>query len=270
MASILDRTDELIDDWLGLEFQAQGALYKCKQAWIDCSEMQPSGGCDFVRSFIQAVDENCRNRTRPQDPSKQNWRFEPRPNIAPHNRSVEKRLEKNLVRGAPSSLANQIPVASGVCSDDEGKRAIDLAQRRRPNEYTFFELKVPSNKSNPVHAAMELLGYGACYVAARLNMSQPCYERAWYGKKELLAATVVHLRVLAPLEFYLDGGRCRSLLGLQTAIDSGLWCVKDFVGSLRMDFAFEAFPEDFAASSDPAVLRDCLCRRVPAYPPAAP
>ena len=35
-----------------------------------------------------------------------------------------------------------------------------------------------------------------------------------------------------------------------------------------MDFAFEAFPENFNLESDPAILRDCLCRRVPAYPEA--
>ncbi len=52
------------------------------------------------------------------------------------------RLERNLISGAPPSLANQIPVASGVCSSGERKRAIDLAEMCGPSEYTFFELKV--------------------------------------------------------------------------------------------------------------------------------
>ncbi len=173
-------------------------------------------------------------------------------------------LERNLIRDAPSSLANQIPVASGVCSSRERRRAIDLVELCRPSEYTFFELKV--NATYPLHAAMELLGYGACYVAARRNILSLQYNT---NEKPLLEATIVHLRVLAPLHYYRVGQpNCPSLIWLQDAINAGLQCVEEFVESLQMDFRFDAFPIDFVLKSDPAVSRDCLGRRVPAYPPA--
>ncbi len=115
---------------------------------------------------------------------------------------------------------------------------------------------------------MELLGYGACYVAARCNMADLGYNA---HDKPLLAATVVHLRVLAPCAYYLGVNHNRpNLLWLQEKINAGLQCVEEFVESLQMDFGFEAFPEDFDLNTEPAILRDCLCRRVPAYPPAAP
>ena len=137
--------------------------------------------------------------------------------LAPRNLSKEVCLERDLVRCAPNSLANQIPVASGVCSSGRCKRAIDLAVKSGPSEYALFELKVCSN--NPVHAAMELLGYAACYIAARRNISALGYN---VNAKPLLAATVVHFRVLAPLCFYRGDLNWRCLRWLETAIDTGL------------------------------------------------
>jgi hypothetical protein len=265
MPSILDGTHDLIDDWLDLHFEAQRPLYRHREAWIVCSTMDPVDGCVFVRSFLCFVDKNCRDRLRTKPASVQKWRFKQFPNCASKNTSSEMILERKLVDGALDSLANQIPVASGVCSQYERKRAIDLAKRCGPSEYTFFELKV--NTNTPLFAAMELLGYAACYVAARRNMVLLGYPA---DQKPLLAATVIHLRVLAPLAYYGDGGNPRSLLWLQTAINSGLQCVNKFVEGLQMDFEFEAFPADFTLNSDPATLRDCLCRRVPAYLSAVP
>jgi hypothetical protein len=267
--SVFDGTNQLIDEWLGLTFKAATRpLYRHKQAWLDCSALERLDGCCFVRSFLCTVDKNCRSRQRKVPASKKNWRFERRTNIDLDNQSEEMCLERALVRDAPPSLANAIPVASGVCTDGERRRAIDLAQRHGPGEYTFFELKVRAN--NPLYAAMELLGYGACYVAARCNMSELGYKEAEDGRKELLGATVIHLRVLAPLSYYYDGGKLLNVLWLQSALNDGLRCVGDFLDSLQMDFAFEAFPEDFALNAEPANLRDCFCRRVPVYPLAAP
>ncbi len=265
MASIFDGTDALIDDWLGLRFKAKPPLYEKTTAWKKCSASETRDGCVFVRSFLCIVDKNCRDRRLPGPASKKNWRFQHAPNFVSAN-TGETPLERKLVRGAPNSLANQIPVASGVCSADERRNTIDLAEQCGPNEYTFFELKVGSD--TPLYAAMELLGYAACYIAARRKMADLGYNAP---EKQLLAATVVHLRVLAPQNYYRVGQRGYPCLRwLQAKINTGLACVHEYVEGLHMDFGFEAFPENFALESDSDTLRECLRRRVSAYPPAVP
>ena len=112
----------------------------------------------------------------------------------------EREMIKSLKSGERGRWANQIPVASGVMGPDKDKTmAIDLAHRcqghRHKRGYTLIELKIESN--TPLYAAFEILLYGRLLTFSRSGKLR-------YGivGRPILVADYIHLRVLAPLEYY--------------------------------------------------------------------
>jgi hypothetical protein len=194
----------------------------------------------LLRAMIQQIEANWAvspRRLKGQRPSPQNWRFRPMPEIAAHNQSPEKTLEKAIVNTASDARwANQVPTASGLYEGHRDRhRNIDLVRRIVPGEYDFVELKVGSD--TPTYAAMEVLQYAALYTFARRHYSEP--ERTQH---ELLQAHTIHLRVLAPRPFY----RKESVAALAFSITEGLaaFCATEAL-VWKMDFAFLAFPTSF-------------------------
>jgi hypothetical protein len=161
-----------------------------------------------------------------------------------------------------------IPVASGVLPDvDEGGRRIDLACRCANGDYEFLELKLGRHCDTPLHAAVELLGYGLIYLFSREHGNRLGYDPL----NPLLTATRIRLRVVAPFESYLPG----SLFAFEVEVNRGLRDLVSarFPGRLVMDFRFERLPADFDWRPGAGSAAVALARRTPAYgctPPAGP
>ena len=189
--------------------------------------------------------------------SKQLWRWKPNPNCSEkRTEKSEVRLERAIIGLASEGClkfedcdwANQMPTSSGLSptipgtrSNKNGPRNIDLIRRRSPTEYDFIELKIADK--HPLYAAMEILCYAMLYIFCREKKATLQIENA--NNRNLLCANTVHLRVLAPVEFYQ---RCRVewLSELETVFNRG---IAQFAASkesgLKMDFRFDQFPSGF-------------------------
>lgn len=249
---ILAGTGQLVDNWLRVPDIGTAPHYRHKTAAqrLSGKAVSVADTTEFLERAYMLIDNNWQaaQAINPRKPSKQNWRFTARPDIAPQNSSPEVVLERAIVRHAPGEWANQIPTSSGMVGSSADKiRNIDLALRHGPTEYTFFELKVASN--TPVFAAVEILLYWLLYLWSRAEA-----KRIGYGEKriELFAATRIDLRTLAPMEYY-DGIDLRLL---ELSIDEG---IRKFVGtkigrSLKISFMFEALGQ-YAAATDVETVR---------------
>ena len=186
-------------------------------------------------------------------PSKENWRLERKLDIASHNESLEKTLEKTIAQFA--DWYNQIPTASGLYDQHSDKhRNIDLVHQLSPARYEFIELKV--NSDTPMQAAMELLQYAVLYVFARLH-----YTEAEKQAKELLGATRVYLHVLAPPGYYQRHGHLQELA---TRFNIGISAFSETARvGCQMDFAFWTFPKDFVWPCGKDDLRSAMSRIAP-------
>ncbi len=201
-------------------------------------------GQDHYDFGLQAIyknltDEFVRQGKQCVSYSQQNWRWEPKPELHPKNDSMEKTLEKMVVRHPKNKhWTNQVPVASGVFSERaDGHRAIDLVCRLNEGSYEFVELKTGSD--NPVYAAYEILLYGALYVFYREN-AVPCIKKD--SEKEILKAKSVMLIVAAPNSYY-DGyshlNKLQKLLSEELSNWSG-----GMVDGLEMGFRFDCFDHE--------------------------
>lgn len=188
--------------------------------------------------------------------SRQNWRWTLQPQISAANRSPEVVLERAIaaacVAHQRSDWANQIPVASGlIAGAADGRRAIDLAQRRDDRHYELIELKVASD--TPLYAAVELLGYASLLLLAR--QAPPEHAPA------LLAADRVDLRVLAPAAFYAPF----QLEKLARSIDAGIRRLGN-ENDVALNFGFDVLPERLADEpASNALILDHLAERQPLH-----
>ena len=176
----------------------------------------------------------------------ENWRWQKKPYIADDNDSAEKRFEKAVALRCPDWV-NMVPVASGVLPDaDEGGRRIDLAHQCGQGWFEFVELKAGVNCDWPLHAAIEILGYGLIYLFSRCNQNALGYPE----NNALLTARRIDLKVLAPFESYRPG----SLAGFEREIRKGLQALE--IEGLKMDFCFEQFPPgaEVVDESAPALI----------------
>src|SRR5262249_9084564 len=151
----------------------------------------------------------------------------------------EKQFEKAVAAQSPEWV-NMIPVASGVLPDvDEGGRRIDLARYCAKGDYEFVELKLGRHCDTPLHAAIELLGYGLIYLFSREHGDRLGYD----PHNPLLTATRIGLSVVAPAACYGEG----SLLAFEDEVNRELMdlVTARFPGRLVMDFCFERLPADF-------------------------
>jgi len=136
--------------------------------------------------------------------------------------------------GTIAAWANQIPVASGLLGPHADKRrAVDLAHRcqshRSQRCYVLIELKERSD--TPLYAAFEILRYGLLYVFSRRRIKDLQYDAT---EQPLLRAERIHLRVLAPHEYY----KCCKLDWLEKDLSQAIGCLACKKADVGMDFSF--------------------------------
>ncbi len=169
--------------------------------------------------------------------SQENWRFRKQLGDSPHNPSPEVTLERAIVRAMGDDWCNQVPAASGLWNAVADKRrAVDLVCRVEGQSFELIELKVESD--TPLRAAVEIVQYGLLYALARDR-----YPDTVQAGKDLLHATAVHLRVLAPADYYAP----YALGWLEHDFNIGLrtLAAERFGEPLLASFSFHAFPSGF-------------------------
>jgi hypothetical protein len=236
-SSILAGVDDLVDEALGVSQIGQTAPhYRHLRAYRAVAAGPRIDGSLMISGMYRTITANwpgsrCRGG--------QNWRWEKQTYISDANESIEKQFEKAIAAQCPEWV-NMIPVASGVLPDmDEGGRRIDLARCCAKGDYEFLELKLGQHCDTPLHAAIELLGYGLIYLFSR----EHCDRLGYDPHNPLLTATRIGLRVVAPAASYGEG----SLLPFEDEVNRGLMDLVTvrFPGRPVMDFSFEHLPADF-------------------------
>jgi len=244
---ILDGVYDIIDQTLGLEFIGKVGKkphYKHRESCRKLSEFPPSNFNveALIKKIYQKVEQNWNDRSYKKDPSEKNWSFPKHRRISSKNKSSEVMLERKIVK--IPQWANQVPAASGLVNERlDKRRAVDLVRQCQDGSYELVELKVKSD--TPLYAAMEILQYGVLYIFSRAKREVFRYTKE---QNPLLWATAVHLKVLAPCEYYKG---CK-LDWFEDEINSGL---KRYIAEptfdFQMDFKFEAFPPSFSLKPFP-------------------
>lgn len=250
---ILEGVDRLIDGHLFFDDRFDGYSYKHKRSCTVLSKAQPESfnGAVLISDIYACIEGNLRLRLeclRPEErtPSSANWMIRSgtaasgiQPN--PGNTSAEVTLERAIAQRWSERWTYQMPTASGLFgSRSDKRRAIDLVCSHGNNCFDFVELKISSN--TPLHAAMEILGYGLVYLASRKDSAQ----NLQYGSGAsipLMSASTISLVVLAPSKFYEQF----KLDWLERGLNDGLkeLLTKQGMPKLVMKFCFERFADDF-------------------------
>jgi len=241
--SILDGVYLAIDRWLNIDGIGQPPHHRHRLAWqqIGGKPMGSIDGYQLITELLGIIERNWLDARTGygKDPSTENWRLVPLPEISKKNTSLEVTLERAMVDLSPADWANQVPTSSGLCGSTQDKRrAIDLVYKNGLKEYTFFELKIASD--TPLFAAMEILIYGILYMFTRQHIDELGYDN---GEKVLLQAQTIHLRTLAPRKYY----RKVDLTWLDKAINAGLtkYLSEQTEIPLKMDFGFITITDEF-------------------------
>lgn len=237
---ILTGVDEIIEFRLDIPgIGSRPPRYRNRKVARELSARRSAlGAAELVDEIFDQIHSNWRSFAGDRQPSLENWRFEKQLHIAPGNESREKTLEKAIARAAGEAWVNQVPTASGLVSASvDRSRNLDLVYRSAPARFEFIELKVESD--NPLYAAMEILKSGVLYIFARSSFSSTAQ-----GSSPILNAKTVHLRVLAPSNYYrgyrFDWLETALTIGLQNAITKRV-----LNPPCTMDFMFNAFPSSF-------------------------
>jgi len=238
---ILEGVGEIIDEAFSLNDCKIGKsphyrhIKSCKR--ISVNPVQKFDGEKLCTSILKKIKSN---RVETRSPSLENWRVESQKYIHSGNGSPEVKLERAIVNLPDNNKwINAVPTSSGLVNGRaDKKRNIDLIYDCGEKSFEFIELKVESN--TPLYAAMEILQYGILYVFTRVNKQLSSAAKS----DKLLTAETIHLRVLAPSNYYKD----YELGWLELKICNGL---TSFLNNLKldtqwqMDFRFDAFPSNF-------------------------
>ena len=253
---ILHDVEKFIDEALHIQDIGGRPHYRHKAAYdrLSLSFLASLDVCDLLHKIYRQIETNWKARTYRNNPSKENWRFKPQPKISPHNKGLEIKLQKAIIRirkNASSRDAtnwvNHIPTASGLWDHKCDKhRAIDLVHllpgKSRYDEAEFIELKVDRNSGHPLHAAIEVLLYGVLYIFSRRHFKDLQYD----GENQpLLQAKTIHLVVLAPFTKYYADCKLDCLEMLENKIMGGVERFVQASEGYKMDFQFQAFPLRF-------------------------
>lgn len=230
--SILAGVDNLIDEALGLKDERFKYQHPKRSQLFSVGKKLDLDGKALIERILDQVKSNWhKGKSRSNN---QNWRWRKNPEIDKKNTSQEVVLERWIVRTTGADWVNQVPVASGLTRSAGGRRAVDLVHQCRDGWYELIELKVDQGGGTPLFAAMEILQYGVIYIFSRENALTLGYREA---NKGLLGASGIHLKVLAPANYY-EG--C-DLSWLEKSINSGL---DNFLtqrkAGFKMDFKFES------------------------------
>jgi len=229
--SLLAGVDAIVDRHLRIEDIGQPPHYRHLKAYRRVTSNWQFDGASMLREAYARIVSNwpgtrCRGH--------ENWRWEKKTYIADYNDSPEKRFEKTVAIQCPDWV-NMVPVASGVLPDvEEGGRRIDLAHRCGPAWFEFVELKLGEHCNTPLHAAIEILGYGLVYLFSRRNRNALGYDEP----NALLSAQRIDLKALTPYEAYCPG----SLAVFEREIRRGLEALVVKGEGVEMTFQFEQFP----------------------------
>jgi len=154
----------------------------------------------------------------------------------PTNQSHETTFEKAIAKELDPDLVNQTPTSSGLVRPHSDKKSNFDLVLRSGDSYSFIELKIDAD--TPLKAALQSLRYGLVYVFTRLHQSElACTALA----KPLLAASSVHIEVLAPEEYYSPYGTW--LCVLERTLSEGLLAFREQVPTLSITFAFKVFSQ---------------------------
>lgn len=244
--SILGCVDDIIDKRLRLKVIGKPPQYRHKESCQKLLEPLVDLGMEtLIDEIYKKIGNNWDNSTYHKK-SEQNWRFVKQRKIDKGNDSSEVKLEREIVNIPPElwpeaeDWVNQVPTASGLVDPNaDGSRRIDLVHKCGDKEYEFIELKVGSD--TPLYAAMEILKYGILYIFSREHEGASEYVNK---ESDLLQATNIHLKVLAPANYY----ESYNLSWLEKSIDRGL---ASFLSkfSFKMDFKFETLALTLTRSS---------------------
>ena len=186
--------------------------------------------------------------------SSENWRWYANSDYdRAKNRSLETIVEREIIglTKALGTWANQVPVNSGISEGNNQPSHIDLVHRTSERSFELIELKIDSN--DPYEATLQILRYGLTY---KLFRRVPTLLRSTQDSltKKLFEASHIHLRVLAPAQYYRRG----NLETIEPAMCEGFeHLLKD--EKWKMDFAFLQFPDWFQPNSgESAELRQTL------------
>jgi hypothetical protein len=229
---MLAGTKELIDAALGLDVD-----FDTRTAALQLSESPVSLNAAILLDRL--YERIVRNWDRSECRSTQLWRSFAKTDIAAHNASPEKTLEKAIAEWAPGWF-NQIPAASGLLIGvEERHRNVDLGHFVAPGHLELIELKAGPHADTPLRAAFEIAGYGLLYCFARAHSVQLGLPR----DNRVLNASRIDLKVLAPRGVYA-GYRFK---WLEMSLNAGFqqFSIRRFTGALEMSFRFESFADDF-------------------------
>ncbi len=264
--SIIDGVDGIIDE--GLNVTDNGTSTPHFKHPSSCSIAKNHGKFDANEVVSRIYEQLVTNLKDPDNefhrkgPSKENWRFEKKPEM-PHNpksKREEMELEKTIVKFP--DWVNQVPTSLHLISSSRSNPRIDLVHRLgiRKEAYEFIELKVGSD--TPMYAAFQIVISGLIYL-----MSRKFYTSEYIDSKEILKARKVHLQTLAPHGYYSG----YSLSWLENELNRGL---KAFVSgkfnNIEIDFTFTSFPESFVwpckdKDKDNELLVEALENRISVY-----
>lgn len=218
--------------------------------------LQIPAGIDIASIVHEVIAANwsAGGASENKDRSRQNWRWTLQPQIGGANRSPEVVLERAIASACATAgrtdWANQIPVASGLIKGaSDGRRAVDLAQRKDDGSYELIELKIASD--TPLYAAIELLGYACLWLLARRDPPAT--------NSPLLAAERIDLRVLAPSAFYAPF----DVQALERAVHDGV-CSPSAAEGVQLSFAFDVLRSTVTRTPMPTgdmLLNELACRR---------
>jgi hypothetical protein len=219
-------------------------------------------GSDLVGILYRTIASNYAQAgaSANKERSRANWRWcSLQAQIGPGNRNPEVVLERAIAaacrRAGRRDWANQIPVASGLINGPSGGRcAIDLVTQRGKRHFEFIELKIESN--TPLYAAIEIIRYTCLWLLARADPpSRP---------SELLEATRVDLRVLAPASYYAPF----KLQHLGVFLNHHLNALGQAHG-VTLTFDFDVLPDQLATPApwEDEELLSLLASRCPLFDP---
>lgn len=172
-----------------------------------------------------------------------NWVLRRKSEINPKDISKERLLEKRIIAVHPEEEGwwNQLSTSSGLIGKKaDGRRAVDLVRQTGESEFELIELKYDSD--TPLFASVELLRYAFIYLFSRNQAGKLGYNP---DDHPVLFAKTIHLRVLAPFNYFPRQDPKGATASLNKAFNSVVGSESKRCGDLKMDFDMMSFPQTF-------------------------
>lgn len=263
--SILRGADKIVDHFFGVEEAGKSTRYGTRKTYLNRKLESLTGDSASMLSAVYSQIEvnwytRCYNRKKG---SSQNWRCQGAVHYNEGRKGQEVILEREIVKAMTDrTWYNNVPTSSGLCSPAYDKaRNIDLVLADFPSACTFFELKWDAN--TPVFAAIEVVYRGILNVFTRLNRVEMGYDGV---EMPMLTVPNLHLRVLAPAEYYASP--TIDLHWLEAKLNHGLgeFATRYSGAGVHIDFGFEAFPPGLAPPfKQPEIVQRAVLGRRPLY-----